>query len=482
MRYPKQVVVGVAALAMALGGLMGVGLAGASAAESMAGPASLSVEKVAPASVNMGVQFKYEIRVQNMGQGVTMDVVIHDQLPANARFVSALPTAQVAGQMLTWKLGNMPAGQIKTLSVTVVPTAAGKLINCVTYSAKTCVETLVTQPKLVLEKTGPPEVMICDPFTYKIVVRNAGDGPMDNVRVVDSLPSGLVTEDEKTSVTFDAGTLSAGQSREYEVRVNAKKRGDFTNKATATADQGLTAVASAKTLVREPVLAVTKTGPQMRYLGRPAKYTITVTNKGNGEAQDTKLYDAVPAGTRFVSASQGGTVVQDKVTWDLGTLKPNASATVEMILVPLEIGVVKNAAVASAHCAMATGETQTVVKGIPAILLEVIDIHDPVELGTNETYEIVVLNQGSADGTNIVIVATLPPEEAYVSADGPTKATVAGQVITFAPLAQLAPKTKATFRVVVKGIKAGDARFGLKLTSDQMTSPAQETESTHIYE
>ena len=473
----RTVVVGAATVM-----LLAAGHARALAQESGAGAACLCVQKNAPASLNLGTEFKYDICVRNLGRDAALDVVIHDQLPENVRFVSATPATQAVGRILTWKLGNMPAGKVQSIQVVVVPTAAGTLENCVTFSARTCAKTLVTQPKLVLEKTGPAEVLICDPFTYKVVVRNTGDGPITNLRVIDALPSGLVTDGGNTTVTCDVGTLLPGEAKQYEIRVNAKKRGVFVNKATATADLGLTAVATATTTVREPVLVVTKTGPQKRYLGRPVTFRITVANRGDGDALDTKLSDAVPAQTKFVSATRGGTEVGGKVTWDLGTLKPNASTQVEMTLMPLVKGIVRNTAVASAHCAMATGEAQTIVAGIPAILLEVIDLEDPVEVGANTTYEIVVLNQGSADGTNIVIVATLPPEEDLVSSDGPTKATVAGKVVTFAPLPRLAPKERATYRVVVKGVKVGDVRFAVQLTSDQMTSPAGETESTHIYE
>jgi len=97
------------------------------------------------------------------------------------------------------------------------------------------------------------------------------------------------------------------------------------------------------------------------------------------------------------------------------------------------------------------------------------------------TYVITVTNQGSAVGTNIVIVCTLPDEQTLVSGTGPTKGTVAGKLVTFAPIKALAPKAKTTYRVIVKGAKAGDVRFKVSLTSDQMTSPAGETESTHIY-
>ena len=70
----------------------------------------------------------------------------------------------------------------------------------------------------------------------------------------------------------------------------------------------------------------------------------------------------------------------------------------------------------------------------------------------------------------------------FPAPEGPTRATVAGQNVTFAPLASLAPKAKATYSLTVKGTRPGDVRFRVDLTSDQMTSPAMETEATHIYE
>ena len=98
------------------------------------------------------------------------------------------------------------------------------------------------------------------------------------------------------------------------------------------------------------------------------------------------------------------------------------------------------------------------------------------------TYEIIVTNQGSADGTNIAVTCTLSPEQGYVSATGLTQATVDGQVVRFAPLPSLDPKAKATYRVVAKAVKAGDVRFTVSMISDQQTIEVKETESTHQYE
>jgi hypothetical protein len=93
-----------------------------------------------------------------------------------------------------------------------------------------------------------------------------------------------------------------------------------------------------------------------------------------------------------------------------------------------------------------------------------------------------VTNQGSATGTNIRVEAILPPEHTFVSADGLVTATLSGAKVTFAPLAALAPGARAEFRVVITGSSPADSRFTVTMISDQMTSPVQETESTHIYE
>jgi len=147
-----------------------------------------------------------------------------------------------------------------------------------------------------------------------------------------------------------------------------------------------------------------------------------------------------------------------------------------------QTGVLDNTATVQAPCGTASTKATTTIKGIAAILLEVIDVDDPVEVGGTTSYVITVTNQGSAVDTNVVVTCTLPAEETYVSSTGPTEAAVKGQVVSFAPLGVLAPKARAVYKVNVKGASAGDVRFKVSLKSDQMTSPAEETEPTRIYE
>jgi uncharacterized repeat protein (TIGR01451 family) len=455
-------------------------------AKTWVGP-KIACNKTAPASVLAGQQFEYKISVSNPSEVEAKDVVVTDKLPDGVEFVSSNPSTEGKGQTLTWALGSIAPGAAKSISVQVKATKTGKFENCaevkaaMDLSTRCCASTVVTSPKLAIEKRCPPTVTLCDPIEYVIVVRNTGDGPANKVQLTDTLPDGLTTTDGKKSVVSDVGDLGPGQSKEVRIAVKASKTGKFENKVVAKADGGLTAETTCTTVVSKPDLAVTKTGPEMRYIGRPAVYEITVTNKGDAPARETVLTDTVPAGTEFTQASEGGKFAAGVVTWTLGTLEPAASKKVTVTLKPIAAGTVKNVAAAKAICAEASAEASMPVKGVPAILLEVVDVEDPIEVGANETYIITVTNQGSAEDVNIVIECTLPAEEEYVSSDGPTKAALTGKVVKFAPVASLAPKAKLVYKVVVKGLKEGDVRFKTSMDSDMIDPPVQETESTHIY-
>ncbi len=389
------------------------------------------------------------------------------------------------GLYLRWALGDMQPGAVKSARVSGSAGSPGKLTNCVTatYDLPACLAINVINPKLALVKTAPAEVLKCDPIPVKVTVTNTGSGPARNVKVLDSLPEGLVTMDGKRSLAYDVGTLGQGQSKTFNFQAKATRSGSFTNRAVASGQGGLNAEATTTTVVKQPVLAITKTGPAKRYLGRPITYEISVTNTGDGVAKNTVLEDPIPAGARSLKASGGGQPVGNKMVWNLGDMQPGASRKVTLTVTGTALGTIRNVAAAKAYCADAVSATaSTLVAGIPAILLEVVDNPDPVEVGSETTYTITVTNQGSAVGTNIVVGVRLEDQAQYVSSNGPTRAAVAGQTITFAPLPSLAAKTKATWTMRVKAVGTGDIRYHVAMNSDQIERDVQETEATHFYQ
>jgi uncharacterized repeat protein (TIGR01451 family) len=79
---------------------------------------------------------------------------------------------------------------------------------------------------------------------------------------------------------------------------------------------------AAPALVLSKVSADVPVGPSSEL-----QYTITVKNEGNADATGVVVSDPVPANTSFVSASDGGALVGDVVTWPAVTIAAGGSIT-----------------------------------------------------------------------------------------------------------------------------------------------------------
>jgi uncharacterized repeat protein (TIGR01451 family) len=444
------------------------------------------LEQVVPKQVNAGEPFDYVIKAHNKGDLEVREVVVTDQLPEGLEVISSSPPMEGArGGQTSWNLGRLKPGETKTIKVTGSASGVGRITHCATvdYVPYICVTTVVVKPSLQLVKTAPREVLICDPIPVKLKVTNSGTGVAENVKINDPLPRSLVTAaDRSNRIMIDVGDLGAGESREYEVELKALTTGTYTSSATATSGQ-LKDSAETTTVVREPILVIAKESVPREFLGKEVTYTVTVRNTGDAPATDTMIVDNLPGKVKFVRASRGGAHADGAVAWKVGTVPVGGSKTVSVTVLPDGPGSYRNVVKASANCAKeVSAQSTTQVVGIPAILLEVIDVEDPIRVGDNVTYVITTTNQGSATGTSIQIVATLEDSMSYVSSDGPTRGSVRGNTITFAPLPSLDPKAKATWKVVVKATKVSDARFSISMTSAQISRPVTETEATNLYD
>jgi uncharacterized repeat protein (TIGR01451 family) len=290
--------------------------------------------------------------------------------------------------------------------------------------------------------------------------------------------------DGRTQLKFDIGTLRSGQSRNITAELRPSRTGVYVNKAVAVSSSGIRAESAATaTSVRQPILAMMKTCPERQYLGRPLSYEIMVMNKGDGPAYDTTLVDVIPSGVSAVEASAGADISGGKLSWQLGTVPANSSKTVKVSYKPNATGVLMSTATVSAHCAKTiTAEAKTAVVGIPALRLDVVDLEDPIELGSTVTYLITVTNEGSASDNNIRIICHLEENLQYVSSSGASQATLMGRTLSFLPLRSVAPNETATWRIVSKAIRPGGVRFKVTLSSDALARPVEETEATFLYQ
>ena len=231
-----------------------------------------------------------------------------------------------------------------------------------------------------------------------------------------------------------------------------------------------------------PVLAMQCSAPAEVSLRRPAEVCLTITNSGDELEATTSVTLVVPVDAGFVSATGAGQSEPGRVVWTIRNLMPGTSSNVCAVFKPAQPGAVLFTATARGQVAPQT-ETrcETRIMGIPAILIEVVDLIDPIDIGENETYEIQVLNQGSAILTNLKVVCTLAEGQEFVSGSGPSQVTAEGSTVNLATVPALHPKDTAVWRVVVKVLKAGDVRFTADVSTDQFQPPILETESTRQY-
>jgi len=448
----------------------------------------VQLDKVMPKEVGLNKPFTYTIKVANLTNTTLTDIIITEDLPDNFKFLSANPAAKEdEDNLLFWEIPTLGPKSVRQITISGQATYIDALKHCTTVITPVipaCTTVQVIQPELKLTRTAPEEVLLCDPIQVRYLVTNSGTGYVQNVKIVETLASGLRTTSGRSEVVFDAGTLMTGQSQQFSVELRATKTGEYISNAVANSTTGLRAESGpTRTIVSLPMLAIRKTGPDRQYIGRPVNYEITVTNKSDVAARNTVIEDMIPEGVISVKGTAGAKLLGPKLVWEIGTLEPDTSETVRVSLTPTKAGTLINTATASAYCADAvTSTVRTLVKGIPAILMEVIDIDDPVRVGERATYVIRVKNQGSALATNIRIVCILEDYVRYVSSAGATSGSQEGQTVRFLPLGTLAPKAEVAWRVVVEAVRVGDMRFKAILNMDELSRPVEETESTHLYD
>ncbi len=446
----------------------------------------IQVNKTMPEEVRLNVPFAYLITVNNLTDMMLTEITLTESLSKEFEFKGSEPAARTEDNKLVWEIDSLGPKASKSIKISGVATAARQLEHCttITHTVRNCAVVKVVEPTLELTKIAPTEALLCEPIQVDFVVTNTGTGTAQNVQIVDNLPAGLQTVDGKAKVTLDAGTLAAGESRRFSVKLRATKTGAYVNKAVATSVSGIQAESEATlTNVRQPILAITKSGPKRQYLGRSVTYQIKVLNRGDGPAQDTTIEDIIPPGVTGIEATAGAQFSGSKLVWELGTLEPNTSKEVQVSYTPTREGEVMATATATAYCAEpVTDSAKTTVTGIAAPRIEVIDLEDPVEVGSKTTYVITVTNEGSAADNNIRIACVLDDKLQYVTSAGATAGSIMGKTVSFTPLRTLEPKTKATWRVVVQGARAGDVRFKVTMNTDQLALPVEETEATYVYQ
>ncbi len=290
-------------------------------------------------------------------------------------------------------------------------------------------------------KRGPGSVLLNDTVMFVLTVHN--DGPRDAVGAVlqDSLPAGLVfarasggASQDGGVVTWPLGVVRSGETVVDSVWAAGAQVGSTLNVArvsSVTKDPVAWNDRSVWSLAVQPRvadLAVTKTGPTSASVGTEITYAIAVENGAGPTAADSVVVtDVLPAGVRFVSATEGGTydAGAGSVTWHVGSVPVGRRVAVGVtvsVVTDLYLVVRNTATVTSAtDDPVRDNDSSTAVTELNAQADLGVTMKGPEEApsGGRITYTVAIQHvggTGAAEG--VVVTDRLPPELGFVSATG----------------------------------------------------------------
>ncbi len=143
------------------------------------------------------------------------------------------------------------------------------------------------------------------------------------------------------------------------------------------------------------------------------------------------------------------------------------SVRLKVELATTEIGThVHNFVAVSEQGARSDAKLETVVDGTASPEVEIVAQNNPVEIGVETAYEIHVRNDGTKAAEHVAICCEMPEAVEMLRAEGATAAEPAGSekgLLAFHPISRVEPGKTAIYRVYVRGRKAGNHRFRVRL-------------------
>jgi uncharacterized repeat protein (TIGR01451 family) len=348
---------------------------------------------------------------------------------------------------------------------------------------------------------------------YCICVENCSPSEAHHVLVKNALPANakFVKSDpaptkQEPELQWNLGTIGGGASREIKLVLQPTNKEDVKNCVRVQFEHGLCVTTrqahrmpfpgEGPPVIRPmpgvspedmPILELKVNGPTQQYANLPAKYDITVTNKGKTKAGSTLVSARLPGQLKLVKASEPNLAEGNQVYWLFEQLDPGASKTLQLTLKATDKG---------EHCFTVSAKTEyvhakdvefcTKFAGASALSVEMFGRDGAMFVGGKTSYPIKIVSLANEPLTNVEVKAFVPEalkvERANVNFDEqpPEKN---GQWIKFRKLPQIDGGAQTTYEIFVEALKPGVTRFHVEVMADQLDAQLGaviEQELTHI--
>ncbi len=419
-------------------------------------------KRAAATNVLVGDLVQYQIVVANSGPSTARAVTVADLMPAT--IANALVSSSRGGCTgFPCSIGDLEPGATATIIVAGMAAASGPAYNQAAVTSATDLDpasmlaagalvTVAPFADIALHKAAAPTAVAGSQVVYTLTVYNDGPSDAAYITVTDALPAqaAFAAADPGCSaaggvVTCLAPVQGAGMTRTFVIT------------ATTAADLALgssienRAIVAAATLdpnaannlddadtsiIGQAELAISKVDLfDPVTAGGLVTYTIVVTNSGPSVARAVDVIDHWPPGMSLVAiaAADGGQCAEGICR--LGTLAAGATRTITVTLrvaSSVPPGTLANVAAVDSPDSRATVPVvitaTTTVTTAAALRVTKAALNNPAVAGGQQSYQVVVTNDGPSDAQAVRITDTLPAVTTY--AGGAAECTAVGQVVT----------------------------------------------------
>ena len=447
-------------------------------------PAGLTVDWQLEEDLSVGATGRATLTIRNSSAFEATDVVVRAVLAESLEFRQANLPPRRQGQVLLWTLPRVAPQSALSIDLTVRALTAGEAacLASVTSTQTTTRSRQILQPVVEATLAVPAAVIAGDSLTALLEVSNSGAGAARQVVAEVELTEGLMHAKGR-QFRLALGSLRAGESRSLRLPLSVVATGPQQMQVLTSARGAPARTATAAVQVLGARLQFDLVGPSRRLVDRPANYALRLRNTSQAPVGGVTLQMQVAHGFDFESASEGGEWDPENrsVAWQIADLGGGAATEVTARLVARQPGLVTHTAEwTSEFGAGETLEVQTQVETAPRLELDISEDADPVEVGSETTWRVVVRNDGSAPAQSVRLLLELPTGVRLVEATGPTRWGADQALVAFAQVPQLKPGARAVYTVTVVGEKPGALRLKAQVTATDL-EPLEDEETTRFY-
>lgn len=337
----------------------------------------------------------------------------------------------------------------------MLPPAA--LLNGLTRSPRAEVPMKPTEMQsttLSVEVVGPDRLMLGQPLTHEIVIRNRGARSIAEVHVEEPLPEGVrvlsttpPAVPRETRLIWDLRRLEAGGERRLKVELNPGRAEvlELRPYVTFGNDGGL------RTHIVRPPFSMEMSADRTKAMrGERIRFNIQLANHGLEPIRNIKVYDTLPPGLHHPAASMGKIIGIER----FGDLQPGQRCTIALETTAVESGSFRNEVLAQADGGMEASAALDVVIREPNLTLKV---DGPVQTQTQREvdFRLEVANPGALAAQNVRLIQALPPTFEVVLASAGAALDINQHALVWS-LPDLGAGHRQTFTFRIKAASAGD--------------------------